>query len=849
MTARNLGAQPAPAAGVDGGILLTARISAAQGGQFGIPGGARLMIPAGALAEDTDISVLIPTTPVAGEHNVVFGPSGLRFATPAQLSLPFPPANDLSVVYAVHASSLNPLVDVGSERSRFAPLKLLSRTDTQVLFEVEHFSYLSARESVSAGAYLVLDFPPETLSRGDLMFYLTDNLGMKCWIPGHVAVLVKRDGGHDNYPAVRRTPGLVVEAGGAADGVGFGRHEEIRFAYGHTFLGAFRYPSGLTADEQDTVCRFLYGKLGLRYSEWVAQLPDAAFGEQYNCVGLAEFALRTVGKSLVSYLAHLGAVTPFAMLQNTPPVTHIRVPAGRRLELPVYGVVTAQPPASAGNAGRFVAHYSRRVPYTVRALRQPPDSVFEPATLPVSTDPNDTAPGYRLTWEPRTSQIGQVFELELDFATMRINPAQPAAGLQVREQIRRVVQMLVVHGPRLHWLDHPIDNRCVTVGADGTVVYAWYDSAQGRRRLARLAPPVGLDDVGPETVLDIGLAAELVPQLDNPNTRLLARVQDEPATGTVRATFQTYDAAAGASPNPTVLASITSAFRGTSTSDQVPGDDHDFIATAMSSNGHVAGRFKRFIQWVQIGPGAYTASTVEDVWWIPAGRAPVKVDVNARLRAAIAAAHPMADVTRADALFEVSVLDINRFGVALVGASLYLSQGQSTGMEVVVAAVGLNDNGPLVLLTRLWAVPYGGSGLGAIHTGRLNDKGQAVITRGQGLTTGGLTTEYHPGVTTSGLPIAGATKQRADFWVNSFTDLGDAGGLQVSGGISRAALWLTGDNELVDVHAQLQALDPTLSGVGGSSVARLGDDGTVVGRILTAGGDSRDFVISPAPQR
>jgi hypothetical protein len=65
-----------------------ALISAADGGSVEVAG-FRVDIPAGALAEDTWITIALPTAlPVAGWVVADFGPSGTSFAKPVTITLP-----------------------------------------------------------------------------------------------------------------------------------------------------------------------------------------------------------------------------------------------------------------------------------------------------------------------------------------------------------------------------------------------------------------------------------------------------------------------------------------------------------------------------------------------------------------------------------------------------------------------------------------------------------------------------------------------------------------------------------------------------------------------------------------
>lgn len=863
VTPRTLGPEPAVIAGKDAGIRLTAPIRAATGGQVEFPGGASLSIPPGALAADTDITVVLPSRSMAGQHVLVFGPAGLRFATPARLSLPVPSASDLNVMFAIHASALNPVIDTGSEKTNFEPLRSVARTTTHVSFELEHFSFVNAVEAIDAGAYLVTDIPGECLAPGDLLFYLTqlERTGQRQWRPGHVAMLVKDDGGHADNPQVRRDPGLLVESGGSAGGVGFGTIDETKLAYGHFYLGPYRHPDALTPEQQEQVRQYLFSKLGKPYSLMGVQgTPlDLLQDEAFSCVGLCDAALRAAGKGLIGFFNREYVSTPLEFFRQAVPVTEIEVKAGKRLEIPVYGVVVSN--GLAGNlplAGQGLVDYSRLVPYDVAPLKLPADASFLATQLPVSTAPGDVAPGYLFTWFPRQEQIGQVFELDLQLLTRRANLTQLVAAALLRDERRRTIRMKVVPGDTLRYLDNEILDRFVNLGGDGTLVYAWQDGSEQKRRVNRLKTTASGGTPALETILDIDVRVRLVD--GNVNNVVLAQFDAPLPAGVagVRSSILSYAVAAGASPDPKVLAVIDQPYP-PAPSAASPGPDSQFAAVALSPSGVVAGTYRKFLRWDGVAPGPYRAVSRTELWWLPAGGVVTRVDAHAAVYGAMVTASGQPGLNRGSELFELRVLDVNSAGQALVAASIANIQNGASGSEVAAASIDLRSGRVVVLafLSESPSVVDGASGY--IFAARINDRGQVVLTRAQSIRGGGLVAQYHEGLP-NGQPKAAALGTLPNFWVNSLNSQGEAGGFLQSDGVGKAAIWRAAAGQVVDVHAQLIGLDRSLRSTAASSVARLGENGSIVGAVigtrlrspgLPAGPDNpaveatRNFVIIP----
>lgn len=85
--------EPSPDGGADA-TTVTAVVSAAEGGTVRLPDGAQVVIPPGALAQDTAITLSATDLPAPGGYSPFskvyrFEPDGLQFLKPVAVTIPF----------------------------------------------------------------------------------------------------------------------------------------------------------------------------------------------------------------------------------------------------------------------------------------------------------------------------------------------------------------------------------------------------------------------------------------------------------------------------------------------------------------------------------------------------------------------------------------------------------------------------------------------------------------------------------------------------------------------------------------------------------------------------------------
>ena len=113
--------EPAAVPGVDAGTRYSVRVVASQGGKFTLPDGTIIFIPPDAFPADTEISVVIPTNRTSSEKllGYLFEPSGLVLNSPIFITLPLTLVGPGDVAMSFTSSTVNPVVDVGSERTNW----------------------------------------------------------------------------------------------------------------------------------------------------------------------------------------------------------------------------------------------------------------------------------------------------------------------------------------------------------------------------------------------------------------------------------------------------------------------------------------------------------------------------------------------------------------------------------------------------------------------------------------------------------------------------------------------------------------------------------------------------------
>ncbi|MBI3327270.1 MAG: IPT/TIG domain-containing protein [Nitrospinae bacterium] len=398
---------------VDPGITVRQFVRAGDSARLNLPDSARLDIPAGALAADTTVEVTVPTRQTAGSTDMVykFGPPGTQLNKPATLTIPASGFSDDQLVFVFVSSTLNPLVDVGSELTNWLPATVLSRDEAAgtVTLQLEHFSFWYATIAVDPEnrTYLVADLPSKYLQPGDLLFTLNTYGNGPSWQPGHVAAFVG-NGGDDTLPQDR-----IVEADGAR--VNSSTIAGLKGGGKDIYLGPRRMPGGLTPGQQAAVRDFLLRQRGKGYSLIGEQSligPDPSDpSSSYSCVGLAEAALQSVGKGTLNFFDRATVAAPLEQWLASAPIENIAVCPAEEVRIPMYGVVVDH--RSAFVFCTYRGFYSRFEPYSITATTRPPGSDLKAGIL-------EGAHGYVFTWTPTPDQAGQTFNLALELQASRV---------------------------------------------------------------------------------------------------------------------------------------------------------------------------------------------------------------------------------------------------------------------------------------------------------------------------------------------------------------------------------------------------------------------------------------------
>ncbi len=320
---------------VDGIVVTSQRISAAEGGEIEVPGSAVLSILAGALAEDVTITITTPEGQDEESRIIRFRlePEGTVFNTPATLTVPYAHIDGAEpMVRAMQISDSNEVLDLGSEQSRMRDLEPVDRDEDANIIQLSlpHFTFLVLFVQVPTYAYVVTHIPPQFLEPGDILFALTSADGKRHWNPGHVGFFA---GG--STPCVEGVSDRILES--TPDYVQESRLRNFQTDFGHIYMGA-RIPAGdaLTTGERLGIVQFAENVIGADYS----YTGDGnVANNKFSCVGLAEAAYDSVERGLINPLNEAFVATPLEMFINTVPRIHITVEAGEEVEVGVRGVV------------------------------------------------------------------------------------------------------------------------------------------------------------------------------------------------------------------------------------------------------------------------------------------------------------------------------------------------------------------------------------------------------------------------------------------------------------------------------------------------------------------------------
>lgn len=407
-----------------------------SGGDVILPDTTTVTFPAGAVTQDTVISVTRFT--VGSQKSldsqsvlVQLEPSGLTFAQPVSLTIPVPAAKDATgfIASAINYSEANEDIDVGSEISKWQPMPILSENASTVSVELEHFSFVNI--SWSLPGYVVLDLPGQYLRAGDIVYALTNSPLPLCsayaWTPGHVGMYMgnkmgteapssdlneerHNDGGGSTLGTViESTPFQFVPLLGVRYK---GLEESFMNENEHLYLGARRPRFSLTNLDRLNIAQYAHKQKGQYYS--LVGVGGGAFpfltGFAFSCVGLVEKAYDSAGKSIMPILAELPALLPSRHFTYTDPVSDIWVFPHEQVNFSVHAVETAKCSGFTGSEKSPVSTLSGNVQQGM-ALSQ----------------------AGQFTWTPGEANVGEVYTISFDYPIPAVSfTASQALTMRVR---------------------------------------------------------------------------------------------------------------------------------------------------------------------------------------------------------------------------------------------------------------------------------------------------------------------------------------------------------------------------------------------------------------------------------
>ena len=356
-------------------------VSASSGGSIATDDqSATLVIPPGALAQDTDIQVISVHVPGVDDPSaggdVLLSPEGLTFSQPVTLKLQLP-ANppdgfDLGVELL---SGENAPIDVGGETSYFQTVSnyLFNGASAQLEVPLSHFSGVSW--FFAKKLYAVLNIPGKYLKKGDLIYALTDATQGQggTWYPGHCGLYLGTQSAisdvNDGDTIIESTQTHDIILGevrfDSLHSSGLPAFDNLNGT--HIYMGARRPLNFEPRDNERTeAADWAIAQLGKRYAiigggAFLAN--DAPLFDGFTCVGLTEQAYEFgMGKRIVPWQAARVIFTPFRQFQWTRPVDTAEIEVGDSFDAHIVGVAYVRAP------GNFFKKYYSSDQYYTRAL-------------------------------------------------------------------------------------------------------------------------------------------------------------------------------------------------------------------------------------------------------------------------------------------------------------------------------------------------------------------------------------------------------------------------------------------------------------------------------------------------
>ena len=447
----------------DGMVGDIACVSAAKGGELRLTGslsGGRLVIPPGALDNDTRVGVFHPSHPTEGVHRLIFEPEGLEFRTPARLTVPIQYLGDgrRPPLQAMQGSAANPVVDVGGEQHSWAPIPGATLDDATREFsgDVQHFSEWYVLFGVQRTAYLVLDIPPTYLHPGDGLWVLTG--GEPNWIPGHVAMINSVDPVTGKVTVIESTTGGGPV--GNVNGVQINEFVDLKAGSNHVYMGARRPPGALYSDAlREKSVLFARSFLGQPYSLFgFSSIKTSGWA----CTGLLESAWEAADDKGVGGTWDF-LMTPVEMYERSVPIDEIELQPYEEFRMPV--VPVGIHPDSDPNNPWFGGYYAAGEEFGDVAIYvdgMPDGASFE-------KDPDTVEHSWTFVWTPQISDIGKQFEITFHMEGTRVDEEGWGWDYDVTERL-----VLDVRGKVFHWDVYP-----VWLGSTADRYFAWAKVPEG----------------------------------------------------------------------------------------------------------------------------------------------------------------------------------------------------------------------------------------------------------------------------------------------------------------------------------------------------------------------------------
>jgi len=331
----------------------TQTISSTSSGTIEFSDGSKVVLSAGALTLETQISVTKPKTVSDLEEGFAgymrVEPESLTLSKEAIVTLKYDPnkISDTSKISVLSYSASNPRIDLGSEISyfQFITPEAINTAESTVSFKTSHFSVFSYFWEYPA--YLVLGLPGRYLKKGDLIYVLTNAMTSTndgAWFPGHTGLYLGTTNPdlntNDGSTVIESTP-IAPSLGQNQDGVQYSTLDNFKTLSGqHIFIGA-RRPKGITMtkDHRKAIAKYAIDKIGVGFRDvGGGSFLNISDSTKISCVGFTELAYSAGGINIVPEYAE-ALLYPIRQFNRTEPVSEITVIANEKVDIPVYGLV------------------------------------------------------------------------------------------------------------------------------------------------------------------------------------------------------------------------------------------------------------------------------------------------------------------------------------------------------------------------------------------------------------------------------------------------------------------------------------------------------------------------------